>query len=98
MNYFVKVTKEARYHGETSENFKKGQIHTEVYEFRYKEYKEALDAYIERCIESAQFLSLPISQFTQKNVIQLIDNTEKNPSKNHEHLSLLVRELTISNL
>lgn len=96
--YKVTVNRFAKYHGESSENHKNGKIHEEQYNYLYDDYKLALDAYIEKCTESAKFLSLPISSFTQTDVVKLIDNTENNPNKAQEHLGLVVRQLTMSNL
>lgn len=96
--YKVTVSKLARYHGESNENHKHGKIHEEQYNYLYDDYKLALDCYKERCIESAKFLSLPISSFTQTDIIKLIDNTENNPTNGQEHIGLVVRQLTMSNL
>lgn len=97
-NYKVSIHKLSKYHGETNENHKSGKIHEEEYNYIYIDYKEALDAYREQCIKSAEFLSLPFSTWTQTCIIKLIDNTEKNPQKHFENLGLIVRQLTLSNL
>ncbi len=97
-SYKVKISKLSRYHGETTENHVHGKIHEELYEYLYQDYKEAYDSYTEHCIGSAQFLSLPLSTFTQKTVIQLIDLTESNPQKAHGNFNMIMRELTISNI
>ena len=96
--YKVTLHKLAKYHGETNENHKNGKIHEEQYNFLYDDYKQALDSYMERSIECAKHLSLPMSTWTQTHIVTLIDNTENNPSNGHEHLGLIVRQLTISNL
>ena len=96
--YKVSIQKLSKYHGESNENYKHGKIHEEQYNFLYDDYKQALDSYMERCVESTKHLSLPLSYYTMTHTIRLIDNTENNPSKCEEHLPLIVRQLTISNL
>lgn len=97
-NYKVRVSKLSKYHGETNENHKNGKIHEEEYNYIYFDYKEALDAYKEHCVKTADFLSLPLNFWTQTCVIQLIDNSDNNPQKPFEHLGLTVRQLTLTNL
>ena len=96
--YKVTLNKVSKYHGETNENHKHGKIHEEQSDFLYDDYKQALDSYLERCVECAKHLSLPISTFTQTFIVKLIDNTENNPQKGFEHFGLVVRQLTLSNL
>lgn len=98
VKYIVKVSKLSRYHGETNENHINGKIHEELYEYLYQDYKEAYDSYTKFCIDSAEFLSLPLNSFRQKAIIQLIDCTENNPLKSFGERKLIMRELTISNL
>lgn len=96
--YKVRLRKLCKYHGVTNENHVNGKIHEEEYNFLYNEYKEALDTFREHSIKSADFLSLPMSSWTQTHIIQLIDNTENNPQKHFEHFGLVVRQLTLTNL
>ena len=96
--YKVKLHKLSKYHGESTENHKNGKIHEEEYNFLFDNYKEALDAYTEYCAKSANFLSLPLSSWTQTHTIKFIDNTENNPQKPFEHFGIVVRQLTLSNL
>lgn len=96
--YKVTVNKLAKFYGTSTENHKHGKIHEEQYNYLYDDYGQAVDCYKERCAESANFLSLPLNSFTQTDIIKLIDNTENNPTKGQEHLGLVVRQLTISNL
>lgn len=97
-NYKIVLHKLSKYHGETTENHKNGKIHEEEYTFHYNDYKEALDDYTEYCAKSANFLSLPLNSWTSTHTIKFIDNTENNPDKSFENFSLVVRQLTMSNL
>lgn len=96
--YKVRVSKLSKYLGETNETHIHGKIHEEEYVFLYNDYPKALETYREQCNRCADFLSLPMNFWIQTNVIQLIDNTENNPQQGFEHLGLVVRQLTLTNL
>jgi len=97
-NYKVRIHKLSKYHGPLeSEHFTIGKIHEGEYVFIFSDYKEALNKYRQECTECADQSSMSIA-FTHTYTIQLIDAESKNPNKSHKDKSLIVFQLTMSNL
>lgn len=75
-NYTIKVTKLSHYVGSSdTENFKRGQITKQEYEYQYLEYEKALDEYRTKCQESANSICIGVC-FFEDFTIQLIRNKD----------------------
>ena len=75
-NYKIKITKLSHYVGShQSENFKKGQITNQEYEYSLIEYREALEEYRKKCQESANNICVGVTFFDDY-TIQLIRNSD----------------------
>ena len=75
-NYTIKITKISNYVGSNdTENFKKGKITKQEYEYSYIDFGEALEEYKNKCKESANSICVGVC-FFENHTIQLIRNID----------------------